>query len=230
MNETDLVWMRNAYPGLTFGDDAITGQIEFNARYDVAQHLFFILGSTQCQSDGITLGGAFTIRISPRLPGAISRLPALHVEGVEVIADRHFTSSDGSACLCSMFDEDDFLVPDFQFKAYLQELIVPFLYGQIFYTRYKRWPWPEYAHGATGALEAYSSMPDGSRAHFCIESLVRFPDWPRIRTALEQEPYVKGHTPCMCSAKDQIRRCHPNALAGMRLLKRHIQEQNISLY
>src|ERR1700727_2238404 len=48
----------------------------------------------------------------------------------------------------------------FQIRAFLEQLVIPFLYGQVFYSSKNRWPWAEYAHGATGILEAYSKTRD----------------------------------------------------------------------
>jgi hypothetical protein len=233
LNEAESLWLQEAYPGLVCDNGVIVGQIEFRARYDPNENRFFILGDEQDDTGGpgVVLSGTFVVRISRRPADAVSRLPVLYVEGIEAVGDRHFNPADQSACLCSLFDEDDFLAPDLKFRKYLEELVVPFLYGQLFYSSHKRWPWADFAHGVTGILEAYASMVDDSRAEMCVGILARYAsDWPKIRSALQQEPYVKGHTPCFCPAKDKIRRCHPKALAGALLLQEHIEARKISIY
>jgi hypothetical protein len=111
-------------------------------------------------------------------------------------------------------EEEEFLRPELQFRPFLEQLVIPFLYGQVYYSSNGRWPWTEYAHGATGILEAYSRVCGQHRAEECLRLLSQDANWPRIRSALRQEPYIKGHTPCFCSKEDQIKRCHPQALVG----------------
>jgi hypothetical protein len=47
-------------------------------------------------------------------------------------------------------EEDDFLDPEFQFRLFLERLVIPFLYGQAFYSANGRWPWIEYDNGELG--------------------------------------------------------------------------------
>jgi hypothetical protein len=179
---------------------------------------------------GLALSGRFRIRIEERSDKDISALPAVHVEELETITDRHFGQKDKSACLCSPFEEDEFLEPEFQFRAFLEQLVIPFLYGQIFYSKNRCWPWSEYEHGATGLLQAYSEIGDQAKAADCIRRLAQYADvWPRIREALQQKPYVKGHTPCFCFKKDQIRRCHPSALRGALRLQHDVRALAITV-
>jgi hypothetical protein len=175
----------------------------------------------------VTLSGAFEVRIEERTDKSISRLPALYVQGVDPSSDRHFSQRDKSACLCSPFDEDEFLQPEFRFAAFLEQLVIPFLYGQLYYSSRSRWPWTEYAHGATGILEAYSKISDQQRAEECLRQLAQDASWPRIRVALRQKPYLKGHTPCFCTKMDQIRRCHPGALEGALRLQKDLTARGI---
>jgi hypothetical protein len=141
--------------------------------------------------------------------------------------DRHF-GADKSACLCSSLEEDEFLTPELQFRLVLEKLVIPFLYGQLFYSLNQRWPWSEYAHYVTGLLESYGKYPDPTKIENLVQMLMRCQDvWPAIRAALRQKNYIKGHTPCFCSKKDQMRRCHPNALRGIQQLQCDIQARKI---
>jgi hypothetical protein len=228
LRESDEHWLRDKYPGLTHTGDAVAGTIKFKASYDQQNNCFLILSNeADDQIGGVTLSGALQIRIEERTDKSVSRLPALYVQGAEHIPDRHFSQSDNSACLCSPFDEDEFLQPEFQFRAFLEQLVIPFLYGQIFYSSKGHWPWAEYAHGATGLLEAYSKAADQNRAEECLRQLARDASWPRIRSALRQKHYIKGHTLCFCSKIDQIRRCHPAALEGALRLQRDLRARGI---
>ncbi len=179
------------------------------------------------QIGAVALFGAFQVRIEERPDKSISRLPALYVQGVDPSSDRHFSQRDKSACLCSPFDEDEFLQPEFQFPAFLEQLVIPFLYGQLYYSSRGHWPWTGYAHGATGILEAYSKISDQNRVEECLRQLAQDASWPRIRAALRQKPYLKGHTPCFCTKMDQIRRCHPGALEGALRLQKDLTARGI---
>jgi hypothetical protein len=228
LKESDEQWLRQTHPALVPAGCAVAGIIEFTASYNQQDNRFVIVGEqARDQIGAVTLSGAFQVRIEERTDKSISRLPALYVQGIDPSSDRHFSQRDESACLCSPFDEDDFLQPEFQFPAFLEELVIPFLYGQLYYSSRGHWPWTEYAHGATGILEAYSKISDPNRAEECLRQLAQDGSWPRIRSALRQKPYLKGHTPCFCTKMDQIRRCHPSALVGALRLQKDLTARGI---
>ena len=223
LTESDEEWLRSNYPGLDFKDGAVSGPINFTAGYDRQSHRFFVLADEIPDAPTlVVLSGSFDIRIEERRNKSTSRLPALFVQGVEPTPARHFGQADNSACVCSPFDEEEFLQPKFQFKPFMEQLVIPFLYGQQFYSSEGRWPWLEYAHGATGILEAYSKMHNPSTATECLRLLALDATWPKVCSALQQQPYIKGHTLCFCEKPDQIRRCHPDALAGTRRLQQDL--------
>jgi hypothetical protein len=230
LHKADERWVLEAYPGLVQTDGGVAGSIEFEASYDVSRDLFQILEAhSPVKGDGSALTCRFEIRIEERRVKSFSELPALYVGGVDPTPDRHF-GGDKSACLCSSLEEGEFLAPDLQFRSYLERLIIPFLYGQTFYSLNGRWPWSEYAHYATGLLESYARYPDRAKTESLLQSLTQYRDiWPAIRAALLQRNYVKGHTPCFCEKKDQIRRCHPDALRGLQRLWRDVRELNLPI-
>lgn len=224
----DEKWLYEAHPGLTMTNAGIIGAIEFEASYDEGRNLFWT--HSEAGADGVhgtALTGKFNIRIEDRASKVFSALPALFVEEIEPLSDRHF-GADKSACLCSPLEEDEFLTPSFQLRAFVERLVIPFLYGQLFYSLHHRWPWPEYAHFATGLLESYGQHPDPAKIESLLKTLAKHYDtWPAIRAALHQKDYIKGHTPCFCSQKDQMRRCHPNALRGIQQLQRDIRARKL---
>jgi hypothetical protein len=226
----DEGWLCKAYPGLVPTDTSVAGKIRFKAAYDAQLDLFTILGeNTSDGTPGLVLAGVFGIRIEERTVKAFSSLPALFVEDIEPTQDRHF-GADKTACLCSSLEEDEFLTPEFGFRGFLDRLVIPFLYGQVFFSAVGRWPWSEYAHYATGLLESYGRFPDPSKAEELIQKIMKYDDsWPAIRSALRQKGYIKGHTACFCSKKDQIRRCHPNALRGVQHLQRDIKARKLPI-
>ena len=229
LTDADKTWLAENYPELAVTATELAGVIRFSAYYNEKTNRFVNLRNAADVGDGIRLDGDFKVRIQPRTEKTFSRLPALHVEGVEQSVDRHINQTDQSACLCSPLEEDVYLVSELQFRRYLDELVIPFLFGQAFYTAYGRWPWLEYSHGPLGLLESYSLKPDPTKARECMEKLQRYQsEWLTISSLLKMQ-MIKGHTPCLCRARDHMRRCHPTALSGIRLLSADLREQGIPL-
>jgi hypothetical protein len=231
LSQGDEDWLRDFYPSLALAGDGVAGEIDFTASYDERRNLFFIVPNQSTEKiTGMVLSGDFQIRIVDRTDKTFSQLPALFVDGIDPIPDRHFSQRDKSACLCNPFDEWDLLEPKFRFPEYLEQLVIPFLYGQVYFSLYRRWPWDEYAHGAAGILEAYSKNRGQGRVEECLRQIkLDSMNWPGIQAALQQEPYIKGHTPCFCGKLDHARRCHPRALEGARRLQEDLRARNISI-
>lgn len=231
LTDCDEEWLRQHHPKLWLSDGRVSGTIEFEAIYDPDGRWFLILGD--CVTDtvgGIRLGGQFAVTISKRSDTSLSKLPAVHVDGLEPSPDRHFNQRDKSACLCSPLQEDEYLSPEFSFPRFFERLVIPFLYGQLFFSREHRWPWPECEHGAVGLLESYLELGDPRKAADCLGYLeVGSGPWKEIRDALKRGTPLKGHMPCFCEKKDQIRRCHPRALQGIRQLQIDIAAQRIPI-
>ena len=230
LQSSDDEWLRERHPGLTVAGEILSGSINFRAAYDATINQFYAIEAWSAEPAGaLILSGNFQIHIEPRADRSTSRLPALRVDGIDPIADRHFNGKDKSACLCSPLEEGAFLQPELRLCPFIEQLVIPFLYGQLYFSSYSRWPWSEYAHGAAGLLEAYARAKDQSRAGECLRLISQDSNWGRIRSALLQKPYVKGHSPCFCSSREKLRRCHPIALEGALLLQKDIEGQEIAI-
>jgi hypothetical protein len=224
----DKRWVCDNHPGLVPTTDGVVGTIQFMATYNDALNRFLSLGAGILDDvGGIKLSCKYQIRIAPRDRVIYSSLPALYVDGVELIEDRHFSRIDSSACLCSPLQESEFLCPALDFRRFFEQLVIPFLYGQSFFSDYGRWPWKDYAHGATGLLESFfdENISDQNEIGNFLSTLALDKSaWPLIREALQRDQ-VKGHTACFCPKHDVIRRCHPRALAGLRRLHSEVRER-----
>lgn len=225
----DRPWLERAYPGLTAVGDAVDGRTRFQAGYSAAANLFLIGEPDTTQVGYAVLDFEFAIRIEERKPTAYSALPTLFVGGLEPNPQRHI-SRDSSACLCSPLEESEFLLPQFFFRSYFEKLVVPFLYGQAYFSLHQRWPWSEYSHSAVGLLESYATSHGAEKIETCLALLKRFPThWWRIRAALLQRANVKRTTPCFCGRRGQIGRCHPAAMDGLQRLRVEIIEFGIRI-
>lgn len=229
-NVFDNQWIVQKYPGLAITDEGISGVVEFTATYNKETNSFLILDKETVDIIGGTkLSGRYKILIQDKGKRTFSNLPAVYVDDLEPIMDRHFNQTDKSGCLCSPLEENKFLNPKFQFITFFEQLVIPFLYGQEFYTREKHWPWVDYAHGTTGLLESYFRLAKPNMAQDCVEKLSNCTDWPRVKSILSQKAEIKGHTFCFCSSRDQIRRCHHDAWQGIRLLRKHIKDLKLTI-
>lgn len=228
----DKAWLSQKYKNLTAeSDEKITGEITLTATYNEQSNRFLeIEKDTNDGVGGLRLSGTFRITLEARKDFRDSKLPALFVDGVDPIPSRHFNQSDHSGCVCNPLEEYEYLEPKFDFQRYFKELVVPFLYGQLFFSKEEHWPWFEYAHGGLGLVEAFSKNPTPDKARECIAKIAReLSFWRVAKPLLSQRSDIKGHTICTCERHDQLRRCHPVALEGFRLLKAVVSENHIPL-
>lgn len=226
----DEQWLALNYPGLVPRGSGVVGTIDFAATYNQELDRFLILSDGVVDDvGGVRLSCRYGIQINERQAKGYSGLPAVHVDGLDMVDDRHFSRIDNSACLCSPLEEKVFLQPFFDFRRFLEQLVIPFLYGQSFFSENHCWPWKEYAHGATGLLESFDDaniVNVDELREFLGTLALDLIAWQHIRAAL-QRGNVKGHTSCFCPKKDHIRRCHPKALAGLRRLQLLVKELSI---
>jgi hypothetical protein len=224
-------WLAEKYPDLKPSEGSISGTLKFTAAYNEKTGRFVVIRPDREYGDtGLILGGTFDIRIEGGTDPSVSQLPALYVDGIAHDPDRHFNQPGFSACLCSPLEYGNYLLPDFDLRKFLEQLVIPFLYGQLFFDLHGRWPWPDYAHGATGLLEAYSRNNDPSKAAVCAKQLARDWDtWPSIKTALTQKERISRNMQCFCGKDNKIGQCHPDAWRGIKQLRRDVRHSRISL-
>ncbi len=136
LTEIDKYWLAEHYPGLSIeSSNKVIGEISFVATYNKESGRFLEIESDTVDGvGGLRLSGTFKISIVPRTVTPHSRLPALTIDGVDTIADRHINQSDSTACLCNPIEEDEYLNPQFDFQRYFKELVILYLYGQLYYS------------------------------------------------------------------------------------------------
>lgn len=230
MSEENNTWLKEEHPELILAPELVSGILQFTAGYNERSGQFSKTNNySPDERYGTVLSGQFEVNIRGRLDKSTTKLPLLYVNGLDHTPERHFNQTDSSACLCSPLEEKDFLTPEFGFRRFLEQLVIPFLYGQVFLSAHGGWPWLEYAHGATGLFEAYFRNNNSGKSHECIRRLSEDPAWARIKTVLIQKSDIKGHTQCFCPKKDHIRRCHPDAWQGARYLQRDVRSAGLFL-
>ena len=230
LTEQDKQWFRQYCRNFTLSHNKISGELNFTATYNKETGDFLIIHEDSTDYvGGLHLNGKFKIRIEEREEKLLSKLPALYVDGVEPIADRHFGQRDKSACLCSPLEEESFLVPKFEFKKYFEQLVIPFLYGQVFYTTEKHWPWDEFKHGGIGLLQSYEQTCNNSTSPF-VENFLNYlkqdARWPAYKKILILTR--PSRQACPCGTGKKLRDCHPEAIKGLAKLKADISNLNIN--
>ena len=232
--EINLDWFKTKYPSLSLNEDRtkISGIIEFVCAYNPEREQFLDISSGNINTiGGIVLSGKYNVEIK-EADDNLRRLPALFLDPkeVELSVNCHINIKDKSACLCGPMEEADFFDQKITINTYLDRLVLPFLYGQVYYDRYKSWPWPEYSHGAIGALESYSLCNDSSFAGYFLTRLQQdVSTWIRIRPLLIQKKEIKGHAICICGSQNFIRRCHPAIWRILNQLRLDLKKQNLKI-
>lgn len=209
-------------PALELSEDQkfVTGTISFDAVFDPAKEAdrFTLIGSEDANTySGTRLTGAFKVSIEPNWsPSGLPKLVVL--ENLPKEARRHFYTGEPDlvACVCAPVKEIKFM-KNFSLKEYIETLVIPFLYGQVFFDLKGEWPWKDYSHNTPGILESYH-RDDGTDVldEFLARLKLQRTDWSRLEPILFGSNLPKGHTPCFCSKHDFIRRCHPEAWEGLK--------------
>lgn len=228
----DREWLNWACPGLVVNDDQATevrGTIKFSGVYDKTGSFRIIYNQTKTPPSGIVLSGKYNVVIKKNPDSSL--LPKLYIDTSQVkpSVNRHINPHDSTACVAGVVEEAEFMAEGFEFPRYIEELVIPFLYGQKYLDQYGEWPWFQYSHDTVGILESYYFKGSSSTVELVLKRLKVRADWERIQSLLKRRGFIKGHIPCFCPIGDHIKRCHPNALKGARKLKEDIIKIGISV-
>lgn len=235
LTQAELGWLRMAHPKLAPNSDSteIRGEITFEAAYDAPSAQFSIIRPNVAKPPGLILAGTFDVLIKDVVKMDERRwlFPRLYIqdETLPFCAERHFYIGK-AACLCGPSEEAAYLKNGYFFQQYLEELCIPFLYGQLYYDLHTRWPWPYYDHDTLGVLQSYYVSGNPESLQFTLEwSLNGRPNWPQIRAILSNKKRPKGHMPCFCEKGAPIRNCHPEAWEGLKKLYADVCARGVAL-
>lgn len=231
LSKQDITYLNAVFDSLEISEDQkkITGVLTFDAVYDPSKagNSFTIIGPDDGKKyTGTRLRGSFNVSIEMGwFPSGLPKLVIL--ENIPKEARRHFYTDESAlvACVCGPVKELRFM-KRFNVKDYVETLVIPFLYGQLYFDNVKKeWPWKEYSHNTPGILESYHRDNGTDVLSDFVERLkLQGKDWVRLETILYGRKQPKGHTPCFCSKGDFIRRCHPEAWEGVKKLYADIHD------
>jgi hypothetical protein len=231
LTSEDVKWLSDDYPSLKYADGKVSGTLEFIAAYNKDSNRFLnIKNGITDEVGGLRLSGKFVVSIEERAETPYSKLPALYIEGIDPIPARHFNRTDNSACLGTPLEEEEFLEPNFSFQKYLEELVIPFLYGQVYYSANQSWPWFDYDHGGIGLIQSFCKIHqefDEPSITGLLSYLKKDAHWSLFKEILTLPRPSKRL--CPCGLANKLRDCHPEIMDGMNKLKSAIIEYKLSL-
>lgn len=133
-----------------------------------------------------------------------------------------------SACLCVRQEEKRKFPPGSTLVTFIDNLVVPYLYGLSFYDSHKKWPWGERAHGALGVLEFYAEDPEIPTEESMLavaESIRKEKNWVDYSKRIRKPSPDKF---CLCGKKKPFKKCHPDVLRGVERFNEDLKRLGLS--
>jgi hypothetical protein len=149
--------------------------------------------------------------------------------GIADHRDLHRNPGTGTACLCVKPEERRRFPKGASLPHFIEELVVPYLFGLSHFDEHGKWPWPDYSHGTLGIVEYYADAADDPS----IESIRSTLDllrhdfgWRELRRQIRKPSAMRM---CVCGSKKAISRCHREVWAGIIKLNSDIQKLGLDV-
>lgn len=143
------------------------------------------------------------------------------------LRDLHKNPGVGTACLCVKQEEHVKVPPGSSLVDFINELVIPYLYGLSYYDEQGKWPWSDYGHGFRGVIEFYgeSSIPQDKKL---VNGLVCMLFFEADKNPyIEQLSNLNPDAPCICGKSLTITACHPNLLLGLERFRADIDRHDL---
>jgi hypothetical protein len=180
---------------------------------------------------------AFTVRIAPSgYPRAMptltevgGRTAAIAAKyGITNLADLH-QNPGGTACLCVKQDEADRFPKGAGMAHFVEELVVPYLFGLSHFNDNGKWPWPDYSHGVLGIAEYYADAVDAPSPQAIATTLVLLQADSAWRQFSRQIRKPSAMRRCICGSRKPISRCHKRVWIAVQMLYRDIHGLGLNM-
>jgi len=231
INKNEIKWLKDNFPLLIINEkeDIIEGTIKFTSVYDKETNSFTSFPNHDFTYPGITLNGEYNIKIIKN--NKERRAPKLYVyiDESKLIPKRHFFINEekGRACFAGPAEEDDLFTRGYNFLEYFECFVIPFLYAQSYFDKYKKWPWSEYSHNTAGILQSFeNSNKTKTQVLACLNRMKASKQWPVI------ELILLGHfdgKKCLCGSGDMMNKCHTKLIFVARDFYKVVKSYGISL-
>lgn len=136
---------------------------------------------------------------------------------------------ENALCLASPMELRAEFYDVFSLQKYLEEFLIPYLFGQTYYEKNERWPWPELSHGYPGHLEWLGRHPAPSqldiwRTAVQTASLLGSNEVHALFSAR-----CRPHHPCFCGSAKRTSVCHPAGQGGLVLIRGAISRRQFNI-
>jgi hypothetical protein len=210
--------VKDRYPRLrTTKDGVVEGVLDLHAAHD-----------------GEERRDAFKVRIvaSPDYPNSMpslfetgERTAAIATKyGIVDLRDLHRNPGIGTACLCVKQEERRRFPEGAGLSHFIEELVVPYLFGLSHFDEHGKWPWPDYSHGALGIAEHYADAEDAPSCESIgatLDLLRQDVNWRELRRQIRKPSAMRM---CVCGSRKPISRCHKSVWTGIIKLNGDIQK------
>lgn len=149
--------------------------------------------------------------------------------GIEDYRDLHRNPGTGMACLCVKQEERLRFPKGANLPHFIEELVVPYLFGLSHFDEYGEWPWPDYSHGALGIVEYYAEATDDPSQEAIgstLDLLKQDICWRDFRKQIRKPSAMRM---CVCGSNKPISRCHKGVWAGIIKLNADIQKLGLDM-
>ncbi|WP_370979005.1 hypothetical protein [Agaribacterium sp. ZY112] len=161
---------------------------------------------------GVTLAGMLSFDAAPDSHELISdcfeievfipseypeKMPLVWDAGARIRGDFEHINSDGSFCLAVPVEERIIFDQSPSLLGFIDNLVVPFLYGYSYWEKNAEMPFDERSHGAKGLLEYYLDLYSSSDKVAVLKGVY----------GLVKVGY-KPHEKCPCGSGRKVLRCH----------------------
>jgi hypothetical protein len=149
--------------------------------------------------------------------------------GIADHRDLHRNPGTGTACLCVKQEERRRFPKGANLPHFIEELVVPYLFGLSHFDEHGKWPWPDYSHGILGIVEYYADVADGPSAESIdttLELLRRDLSWRELRKQIREPSAMRL---CVCGSRKPISRCHEGVWTGITKLNGDIQKLGLDV-
>ena len=222
-NEQETSEVKQKYPGLNLTKPGVwQGTLDFHATYNEVA----ISGSYQV---AIIVPKDFPSKF-PTIAETGGRIQSIAGKyGISDLRELHCNPKNLSLCLCVKQEEKTRLPAGSKFIDYIDELVVPYLFGLSFFDQRGAWPWGEWSHGVLGMLEHYSENTTQQSVESITElgpTIKADEDW-KYYTFQIRKPSPKK--PCVCGSKKPISGCHKKAWRGIILLSADVKKYKLDV-
>jgi len=172
--------------------------------------------SFSAQYNGVSIEDQYTVEIV--IPADYPKiLPAVKEIGGRIPKEFH-TYSDDTLCLGSPLEVNMKFRKQETLLGFVEDLLVPFLYGYSYKEKYGEMPYGELSHGMNGILESYKGL-------FLVDDDMAVIAFLKI---LADDNY-RGHISCPCGSNAKLRNCHGNTLRELKNYQKPDEYLNESL-